>query len=93
MNKIIISKKPRPIFQDDSNWTEYKILRKDINESLLRILYAREDVGFVLKHLEEEFKYDERRKDVYFYSNADVEGLKNFMQYSDYYQNEPEILE
>lgn len=93
MNKIIISKKPREVFQEDPEWKEYAIAREDINISLLRIIYDREDVQFALDHLKEEFQYDKRRKNVYFYSNKDIEGLKNFMQYSNYILEEPDILE
>ena len=52
-----------------------------------------EDVDFVLEHLKTEFEYDKRRKNVYFYTNTDIVGLKDFMQYMDYSITEPEILE
>ena len=92
-NKVIVTKKPREVFQQDPEWKEYAIAREDINISLLRIIYDREDVQFALDHLKEEFQYDKRRKNVYFYSNKDIDGLKEFMQYADYDQNTPEILE
>jgi len=93
MNKVIISKKPQDVFQDDSEWTEYAIDRNDINTSLLRLIYDMEDVDFVLEHLKTEFEYDKRRKNVYFYTNTDIVGLKDFMQYMDYSITEPDILE
>jgi len=92
-NKVILTKKPRDVFQQDTEWKEYAVARTDINLSLLRIIYDREDVKFVLDHLREEFQYDKRRKNVYFYSNTDIDGLKEFMQYTEYDINEPEILE
>ncbi len=93
MNKVIITKMPREIFQEDPEWKEYAIARTDINASLIKIIYDREDVQFVLDHLEEEFQYDKRRKNVYFYSNKDIIGLKEFMEHMDYSISEPEILE
>jgi hypothetical protein len=93
MNKVILTKKPREVFQQDPEWKEYAIAREDINLSLLRIIYDREDVQFVLDHLKEEFQYDLRRKNVYFYSNKDIDGLKEFMVHMDYDVSEPEILE
>lgn len=92
-NKVLVTKKPRKIFQDDPEWREYAILRKDINTSILRLIYDIEDVSEIEKHLETEFEFDKRRKNVYFYSNKDIIGLKNFMQHLDYEQDSPEVLE
>jgi hypothetical protein len=92
-NKVIISKKPQPIFQEDNKWNEYAVKQEDVNESILRIIYGMEDVKDVLKHLETEYNYDKRRKHVFFYTNTDIDGLKNYMQYLQYDINSPDILE
>ena len=92
-NKVIITKKPREIFRQDPDWREITVDRNDINSSLLRIIYDIEDVSFVEQHLENQFNFDNRRKNVYFYVNKDIEGLKNFMQHLDYEPDTPEILE
>lgn len=92
-NKVIISKKPQEVFQVDPTWREYAVKQEDINESLLKIIYDIDDVKDILKHLEEDYHFDRRRKHIFFYSNKDIDGLKHFMQYTNYSQNEPEILE
>ena len=92
-NKVIITKKPQEEFRNDSEWNEYEILREDINTSLIRVIYDIEDVEFVLRHLEDEFNFDNRRKNVYFYVNKDIEGLKVLMENLNYEPDTPEILE
>ena len=51
------------------------------------------DVKDILNHLETEYNYDKRRKHVFFYTNKDIDGLREFMQYLDYDISLPEILE
>lgn len=91
--KVAISNRQEPTLQEDNEWKEYVIAKVDINESLLRIIYDRDDVGFVLDYISNDKKMDKRRKNIYFYSNEDIDGLKNFMQYLDYDQTSPKILE
>ena len=92
-NKVIISKKPQEVFQVDPTWKEYAVKQEDVNESLLRIIYDMKDVKDVLNHLKTEYHYDKRRKHVFFYTNKDIDGLREFMQYLDYDISLPEILE
>lgn len=92
-NKVIISKKPQEVFQVDATWKEYAVKQEDVNESLLRIIYDTNDVKNVLNHLETEYHYDKRRKHVFFYTNKDIDGLREFMQYLQYDIDEPRILE
>ena len=91
--KVAISNRQEPTLQDDESWKEYVIAKVDINESLLRIIYDRDDVKFALDYISNDKKMDKRRKHIYFYSNEDIDGLKNFMQYLDYDQTSPQILE
>jgi len=92
-NKVTISNRPEPVFQGDTEWKEYIINKNDLNETVLKLIYEREDVDFVMEYLDKHFKHDKRRKNVYFFVNKDVIGLKNFMQYASPEQDSPEILE
>ena len=93
MNKVCLSNRPEPVFQEDSEWKEFVIKKEDLNESVFKIIYDTDDVGFAIEYMEKHFKHDKRRKNVYFYSNSDIVGLKNFMQYIDTPLDEPNILE
>jgi hypothetical protein len=93
MNKVAISKRPEPMFQEDSEWSEYVINKKDLNKSIWKIIYEREDVDFVVDYMEKYFNHDKRRTNIYVYTNKDIVGLKNFMQYLNPQQDSSDILE
>jgi hypothetical protein len=93
MNKVTISNRPEPVFQGDTEWKEYIIKKEDLNNTVLSLIYEREDVQFVTDYLEKHFKHDKRRKNVWFYVNKDIVGLKNFMQYLNTEQDSSDILE
>ena len=93
MNKVTISNRPEPVFAGDSEWKEYVIDKNDINPTVLKLIYDRPDVDFVIEYLEKHFKHDKRRKNIWFFVNKDIDGLKGFMQYSNPEQDQPTILE
>jgi hypothetical protein len=92
-NKVAISNRQEPVFQGDSEWKEYIIDKNDLNDTVLRLIYEREDIEFVNEYLSKHFKHDKRRKNVYLYVNKDIEGLKGILINIEDIEVLPQILE
>ena len=92
-NKVIISREDQEVFKNDSEWKEYAVKQVDVNESILKIIYDIEDVDNILNYFYNQYNYDKTKKNLYCYTNKDINGLKEFMHYLDYDINSPQILE